>query len=94
MIWRNESARGSRHRAKALLEGNDDGWLEDAPRQLEAAARAVYRSWMSARARAYRRLQGLERLPGTAVTVQAMVGSHRAPGLHSRAIRPAGRRIR
>jgi pyruvate, orthophosphate dikinase len=73
MIWRNESARGSRHRAKALLEGNDDGWLEDAPRQLEAAARAVYRSWMSARARAYRRLQGLERLPGTAVTVQAMV---------------------
>jgi pyruvate,orthophosphate dikinase len=58
---------------QALLEGGDDGWLEDAPGQLEAAARAVYRSWTSERAQTYRRLQGLDHLKGTAVTVQAMV---------------------
>ena len=41
--------------------------------QLEAAARAVYRSWESPKAREYRRLNGLEGLTGTAITVQAMV---------------------
>jgi len=41
--------------------------------QLEAAAQAVYRSWMSERARTYRRLEHLDDLRGTAVTVQAMV---------------------
>ena len=41
--------------------------------QLAAAARAVYRSWDGARAREYGRLNGLEGLAGTAVTVQAMV---------------------
>jgi pyruvate, orthophosphate dikinase len=41
--------------------------------QLEAAARAVYRSWEAPRARHYRRLNQLESLEGTAVTVQAMV---------------------
>jgi pyruvate,orthophosphate dikinase len=46
---------------------------EDAIEQLEAAARAVYRSWMSERARTYRRLERLDALQGTAVTVQAMV---------------------
>ncbi|HLG82282.1 MAG TPA: pyruvate, phosphate dikinase [Bradyrhizobium sp.] len=58
---------------QALLEGGDDTWLEDAHRQLEAAARAVYHSWTSERAQTYRRLQGLDDLKGTAVTVQAMV---------------------
>jgi pyruvate,orthophosphate dikinase len=58
---------------QALIEDRDDGWLEDAPAQLESAARAVYRSWMSERAQAYRRLQKLDHLDGTAVTVQAMV---------------------
>ncbi len=57
---------------QALIEG-DDGWLDDAAGQLEAAARAVYRSWMSERAQTYRRLQKLEYLQGTAVTVQVMV---------------------
>ena len=57
---------------QALVEGGDS-WLEDAEVQLDAAARAVFRSWMSARAETYRRLQGLEYLQGTAVTVQAMV---------------------
>jgi pyruvate,orthophosphate dikinase len=46
---------------------------EDPRAQLRAAAAAVYRSWESPRAREYRRLNHLERLGGTAVTVQAMV---------------------
>jgi pyruvate, orthophosphate dikinase len=50
---------------------------EDAAEQLAAAAQAVYRSWMSARARTYRRLQHLDDLKGTAVTVQAMVFGNR-----------------
>jgi pyruvate,orthophosphate dikinase len=58
---------------QALIEGGDDDWLEDAKTQLDAAARAVYRSWMSERAQTYRRLQNLDHLKGTAVTVQAMV---------------------
>jgi pyruvate,orthophosphate dikinase len=41
--------------------------------QLLTAARAVYRSWDSAKAVEYRRLNGLQHLAGTAVTVQAMV---------------------
>ncbi len=58
---------------QALVEDRDDGWLENAEAQLEGAARAVYRSWMSERAQAYRRLQKLDYLQGTAVTVQTMV---------------------
>ena len=58
---------------EALVEERDDGWLQDAAVQLECAARAVYHSWMSERAQAYRRLQNLDHLQGTAVTVQAMV---------------------
>jgi pyruvate,orthophosphate dikinase len=58
---------------QALIEEQDDGWLEGAEEQLERAARAVYQSWMSERAQTYRKLQGLEDLAGTAVTVQAMV---------------------
>ncbi|MGE5147921.1 MAG: PEP/pyruvate-binding domain-containing protein [Candidatus Eiseniibacteriota bacterium] len=58
---------------QALMEDLDDGWLGDAVVQLEAAAQAVYRSWMSERAQTYRKLQQLEDLEGTAVTVQAMV---------------------
>lgn len=57
----------------ALIEKMDAD-LPDAPmEQLGQAARAVYRSWMSDRARTYRRLEHLDHLPGTAVTVQAMV---------------------
>lgn len=57
---------------ESLLEGSE-AWLDDADRQLESAAKAVFRSWMSERAQTYRRLQKLEHLQGTAVTVQAMV---------------------
>jgi pyruvate,orthophosphate dikinase len=45
--------------------------------QLETAAHAVYRSWTSDRARTYRRLEHLEDLHGTAVTVQTMVFGNR-----------------
>jgi len=53
---------------------DDENVLTDDPmQQLQAAADAVYRSWMSDRARSYRKLEHLEQLQGTAVTVQAMV---------------------
>jgi pyruvate,orthophosphate dikinase len=58
---------------QALVEDRHDGWLEDATAQLSGAARAVYRSWTSERAQTYRRLQNLDHLKGTAITVQAMV---------------------
>jgi pyruvate,orthophosphate dikinase len=64
---------------QALIEGGNDSWLEDAEAQLEAAARAVYRSWISERAQTYRKLQRLEHLKGTAVTVQAMVFGNGGP---------------
>lgn len=46
---------------------------EDPMDQLEAATRAVYASWRSPRACEYRRINGLDDLLGTAVTVQSMV---------------------
>jgi pyruvate,orthophosphate dikinase len=45
----------------------------DPMQQLVAAVRAVFQSWESPRAREYRRLNALDDLLGTAVTVQAMV---------------------
>jgi pyruvate, orthophosphate dikinase len=45
--------------------------------QLEAAAEAVYLSWNSERACSYRKLQHLDDLQGTAVTIQAMVFGNR-----------------
>ena len=47
--------------------------LSDGMRQLECAAVAVIRSWMTPRAVDFRRLQQVEESIGTAVTVQAMV---------------------
>jgi pyruvate,orthophosphate dikinase len=41
--------------------------------QLHAAIAAVFASWNSDRARHYRRLKGLDDMPGTAVTLQRMV---------------------
>ncbi len=46
---------------------------EDPERQLATAAEAVFRSWQAPKAQEYRRLNHLEGLSGTAVTVQAMV---------------------
>jgi pyruvate,orthophosphate dikinase len=50
----------------------DDPWL-----QLRAAIEAVFRSWNSERARAYRRREDIRDDLGTAVTVQAMVFGNR-----------------
>jgi len=46
---------------------------QDPLEQLEAAVRAVFRSWLSPRAAEYRRLHQLDETVGTAVTVQRMV---------------------
>jgi pyruvate,orthophosphate dikinase len=61
-----------------VIEEADEKLPDDPAEQLEAAAQAVYRSWMSARACTYRRLQHLDDLQGTAVTVQAMVFGNRS----------------
>jgi pyruvate,orthophosphate dikinase len=45
---------------------------QDPMDQLEAAAEAVFRSWMSPRAAAYRKLNAIDDSIGTAVTIQAM----------------------
>lgn len=50
---------------------------EDPREQLRAAIGAVFRSWFSERALAYRERHGIHDLVGTAVTVQAMVFGNR-----------------
>jgi pyruvate,orthophosphate dikinase len=56
---------------------DDAGFADDAMAQLDAAVQGVCRSWMSDRARTYRKLEKLDHLSGTAVTVQAMVFGNR-----------------
>ena len=56
-----------------VVEQDSHGLVHEPMDQLKSAAEAVYRSWMSERAIVYRKLQHLEDLAGTAVTVQAMV---------------------
>ncbi len=56
-----------------IVEDEDFVLADDPMEQLRAAAQAVFRSWVSDRARTYRKLQHLENLRGTAVMVQAMV---------------------
>ena len=60
-----------------LIEQRDGTLPDDPMEQLASAAQAVYRSWTSERACTYRRLQHMEDLEGTAVTVQAMVFGNR-----------------
>jgi len=60
-----------------MIEDEDCLVSEDPMEQLVTAAQAVYRSWTSERASTYRRLEQLENLHGTAVTVQAMVFGNR-----------------
>ncbi|HEY3523994.1 MAG TPA: PEP/pyruvate-binding domain-containing protein, partial [Candidatus Limnocylindrales bacterium] len=52
---------------------------EDPWQQLRLAIEAVFRSWNSDRARAYRAKEGIADDLGTAVTVQAMVFGNRGP---------------
>ena len=56
------------------LDAPDDAW-----QQLRLATEAVFRSWNSDRAVAYRRKEGIPDDLGTAVTVQAMVFGNRGP---------------
>lgn len=49
----------------------------DLPTQLRRAVSAIFRSWNSPRARAYRKHHGLDDDAGTAVTIQAMVFGNR-----------------
>ena len=56
-----------------IIEDEDHVLSDDPMEQLRSAAQAVFSSWMSDRACAYRKLEHLEDLRGTAVTVQAMV---------------------
>ena len=62
---------------REMIEKEDCALADDSMEQLRAAAQAVFRSWNSERARAYRELQHLEHLRGTAVTIQAMVFGNR-----------------
>jgi pyruvate,orthophosphate dikinase len=64
---------------REMIEEADGALPEDPMEQLTAAAQAVFRSWNSERACAYRQLQHLENLRGTAVTIQAMVFGNRGP---------------
>ncbi|RAI29658.1 PEP/pyruvate-binding domain-containing protein [Rhodoplanes serenus] len=66
-------------RAYEDVLGRADVTVPDDPAtQLAAAALAVFRSWTSPRAVAYRGLEGLDALHGVAVTVQAMVFGNRS----------------
>jgi pyruvate,orthophosphate dikinase len=55
------------------IEAEGESVSPDPLRQLEQAIEAVFRSWDSARAKAYRKHHGISDDLGTAVTVQAMV---------------------
>lgn len=50
-----------------------EAFPQDPMNQLLAAVEAVFRSWQSEKARAYRRLNNIDETLGTAVTVQVMV---------------------
>ncbi len=56
-----------------IIEDEGHVLSEEPMEQLKTAAQAVFRSWTSERACTYRKLEQLEDLQGTAVTVQAMV---------------------
>ena len=62
-----------------VAEVPSDPWL-----QLRTAVEAVFRSWDSERARAYREKEGIPADLGTAVVVQAMVFGNRGPGFRDR----------
>ena len=63
---------GRMYREIVGSEAPDDAWL-----QLRGAIEAVFRSWNSDRAKAYRRREGIPDDLGTAVTIQTMVFGNR-----------------
>ncbi|MBI4294113.1 MAG: pyruvate, phosphate dikinase [Betaproteobacteria bacterium] len=54
-------------------DGTGRSFPQDPLEQLEATVQAVFRSWQSPKALAYRRMEGIDDTLGTAVTVQRMV---------------------
>ena len=63
-----------RHMYRRIVLGDENGEVPDDPvAQLGGAIGAVFRSWNSPRALAYRKHHGLNEIGGTAVVVQAMV---------------------
>ena len=63
-----------------VARATDEPFPQDVQAQLWGAIGAVFRSWMSARAITYRKLNGLPESWGTAVNVQAMVFGNRGDG--------------
>ncbi|HEX3828167.1 MAG TPA: pyruvate, phosphate dikinase [Sporichthyaceae bacterium] len=70
--WVADLRRRFEEQYRAML-GPDEHPSPDPWRQLEQAVAAVFRSWNSPRAQAYRAHHGIDPQCGTAVTVQAMV---------------------
>ncbi len=71
------NASTAREVCRALLGPGAPAFPDDPREQLAAAVRAVFTSWSSPRARAYRRHAGIDDNEGTAVNVQAMVFGNR-----------------
>jgi pyruvate,orthophosphate dikinase len=63
----------------ALIERESGSPFPDPERQLVEAIEAVFASWLSPRAKAYRRHKGISDEIGTAVVVQLMVFGNRGP---------------
>jgi pyruvate, orthophosphate dikinase len=63
----------ARDSAAALAALNNRPVAQDALEQIASAVEAVFRSWTSPWARAYRRMNGLDEGTGTGVVIQAMV---------------------
>jgi len=61
------------HRQRAAVEARGIAFPTDPHEQLRLAITAVFRSWDGARAKAYRRVEGIDDDLGTAVNVQMMV---------------------
>ncbi len=62
-----------RRLAQVFADATGTAFPQDPAVQLAAAVDAVLRSWQAPRAVTYRRMHGLDDLPGTAVTMQRMV---------------------
>jgi pyruvate, orthophosphate dikinase len=75
-----ESLRGLVGQFKAEIQRRTGRAFPDEPiDQLWGAIEAVFRSWENPRAEVYRRMHGIDRALGTAVTVQGMVFGNRGP---------------
>jgi pyruvate,orthophosphate dikinase len=64
---------------REILRRTDRPFPEEPVTQLWGAIEAVVRSWDNPRAEVYRRMHGIDRSLGTAVTVQSMVFGNRGP---------------